>query len=393
MAKLQIDTSLCTGCGLCASACPFGCMTVAGGQAAVGEGCTFCGQCARSCPCDAITIQRQAEAEDIGSWEGILVFLQQQGDGVHPVSYELTGKALELAKQRGEKVYGLFIGEDPSRLAEAFAGCGLAGIYRFSSPFYRQFRADAYGEAACQCIQTLRPSAFLLGATPEGRSMAPFVSTAFSTGLTADCTALSMTPEGGLVQVRPAFGGNVMAQIITPTARPQMATVRYRIFEAVRPDPNGPLPDVIECPLPPQRSRVEVLEECPLAQQQDITTARVLVAIGNGVQRKEDIPALEALATRLGGQLASARSLVEKGWMPPERQIGLSGKAVRPEFLLTLGISGSIQFLAGIAGAGYLCAVNSDPSAPILARADLPLAGDLYEILPQLEEMLGLRSE
>ena len=389
MAKLLTDPGLCTGCGICAGLCPFGCMTMEDGQPSAGEGCTLCGECVRGCPQGALAIRRQGTEEDTRGWEGILVLLQQHNGNVHPVSYELAGKALELAGQRGCKVHGLLIGEDAGRLVAEFSGCGLSGIYLFDHPFYRHFRADAYGEAACRCIDALRPSVFLLGATPEGRSMAPFVSVAFSTGLTADCTALSLTPAGGLVQVRPAFGGNVMAQIVTPSARPQIATVRYGVFEPVQPCRHGTPPKVIACPLPPLRSRVQVLEDLPLDEGRDITSARILVAIGNGVRSKEDIPALERLAASIGGQLASARSLVEKGWMPPERQIGLSGRAVRPDLLLTLGISGSVQFLAGITGARYLCAVNSDPAAPILARADLPLVGDLYEVLPQLTELLS----
>lgn len=391
MEHITINNKICTGCGICIDSCPFGAIEIENGAAKITDGCRICGSCIESCPAGAIELIKENELKtDLSAWRSILVFAQQQGNGIHPITFEMIRLANDLASKQNEDIYCVAVGYGLD--LKSLSGCGLKGIYRYYAPEYADFRCDCYSNAVCDCIEKLKPSVVLFGATYEARSVAPFVAVKFKTGLTADCTSIIINDKGDLVQIRPAFGGNIMARILTTRTRPQMATVRYRIIEPIVPGA-GAMPEIIDVKLDRNhlKSGITICEKKYSQCTDDIMFQDILVAVGRGVQRKEDLQIFEQFAQLLGGQLASSRALVEKGWMPIERQIGLSGKAVRPKLLVTCGVSGSIQFRAGIVGAERIIAINKDSEADIFSVAHWSIVGDIYEIIPKLIDRLKRR--
>ena len=389
MIGLTINHDLCCHCGTCIASCPFSALREEEGRVVVGAECRLCRSCVEVCPVSAITVDEGESRIDLSGWRGILVYLQLEEGKLHPVSLEMLGLAHDLACQSGDPIFGVAVGPGSSQAGPALRGCNITQVLYYEGESFDTFRSDAYAAAIIDCIQFLRPSIVLFGATLEGRALAPQAAVRFQTGLTADCTSLFIGGEGNLVQVRPAFGGNIMAQIVTKHSRPQLVTVRHKVMRPVTPHGDA-LPTLLPRPAPEAALAcpAQVLEQCREGTPADITEARVLLAIGKGVASKEDNPLFAEYARKTGGMRASSRALVEKGWMPIDTQIGLSGKAVSPDLLITCGVSGSVQFQAGIRGAKYIVAINSDENAQILSLAHLPLCGDMYEILPRLIERL-----
>ena len=241
-------------------------------------------------------------------------------------------------------------------------------------------------------LPAAHPSSVLVGGTANGRSLAPRVATRLRTGLTADCTVLDMSENTDLDQIRPAYGGNIMAHINTPKHRPQFATVRYKVFSA--PQPAAPHGRLVMRTLPPEKlaSGIETLACREKAAVRSIEEAEVLVVCGRGVRRREDIALLEDLAGRLGGMVAGTRAVVEAGWLDARRQIGLSGRTVKPKLIITCGVSGAIQFVAGMSASDCIVAINSDPEASIFKIAHVALVGDLYAIVPELVTKIDARA-
>jgi electron transfer flavoprotein alpha subunit len=306
----------------------------------------------------------------------ILVLLQPHPDGVHPISLELAGAARRLAAEGGLETAGVFIaGELTAAARAALGGCGLGEVHVYQDERFHPFVPEPHAAALLHCIAALRPGILLVGATPEGRCLAPLAAVPLETGVTADCTELAIDAEGLLVQTRPAFGGGLMARIITPEARPQIATVRYGVFRGGETAGTARLLSAGAIPLPPARVRAEELT-APSAGRGE---ADYVLALGGGIRAREDIGLFQRMSESIGAELFCSRSLVERGWFPQSLQIGLSGRCVAPRLLITLGISGSVQFMAGIQGAKKICAVNTDPGAPILRIADIPLICDLYQ--------------
>lgn len=234
-------------------------------------------------------------------------------------------------------------------------------------------------------IKKEKPSSVLAGATSKGRSLAPRVAARFRTGLTADCTVLQMKENTDLVQIRPAFGGNIMAQIVTPNHRPQFCTVRYKIFDMAREvkNPSGSI-KLMEMPPAFVDSRIQVQGIIEKEKQADISEAEVIVAVGRGIKKQSDLDMIRALAQHLGAQLACTRPLAEKGWFDARQQIGLSGRTVKPKLIITAGVSGSVQFSAGMKGSDCIIAIDRDRRASIFDVANYGYVGDLYEVVPKL---------
>lgn len=317
-------------------------------------------------------------------WSGVLVWLEQDGQTVTELSLELLYKAKELARQAKEKVYGIMVrrGEGPLGPIQTLP---LDGLFLYDTaeikPTFREERA------LLECIQEVRPSIVLVGGTLEGRVLASRAAVSCRSGVTADCTELQLDKEGLLQQTRPAFGGDVMADIVTPQTRPQFSTVRQGIFPKLQWEGDQICPCVRRrLEEPEERDVLLAVEE--RQKKMGIEDASVLVVAGRGVKKKEDLELLEKLAHRLGGALASSRALVEKGWMRPDQQIGLSGKTVAPDLLITCGVSGSVQFRTGIRRAKCIVAINHDPEAGIFTVAHHSICCDLYQIVPQLLQRL-----
>ncbi|MGD8401815.1 MAG: electron transfer flavoprotein subunit alpha [Bacillota bacterium] len=387
MAKLVIDAGRCNRCGICVARCPFGALTMEAEGVAVNAGCKLCKLCIKQCPAGAITLEEETAAAGIdkADWRGILVYVEHLDGVVHPVTLELIGKARKLAGRLNQPVFALWIGAGIAGRAGQLLPYGVDRVLVYDDAALRYFRADLYANLFEDGINELKPTAVLVGATSVGRSLAPRVAARFRTGLTADCTQLEIKPDTDLVQIRPAFGGNIMARIVTTRTRPQFATVRYKVMEPATcvATPTG---TVQRGKVRPERlqSRLEVVAVVPKEKQVNISEAEVLVVAGRGVKSRVDLAILQDLAELLQGQLACTRPLVEVGWLSYTRQIGLSGRTVKPKLLIACGVSGAVQFTACMNGAERIFAINQDRNAPIFKVAHYGIVGDLYQILPLL---------
>ena len=386
MAQLVVIQRKCTGCGVCVSACPFGAIDLKD-TAEINAACRMCGLCEKSCPEKAIMrLETKAKSVDKEAWRDILVFCEMTEEGLHPVGPELIGKARELAPSAGYQVDALLLGHRCDKAAEALRHYGVRNIYVYDDEALSFFRAEMYAACAEDIIRKKKPSVVLVGATALGRSLAPRLSTRFRTGLTADCTELQLKKNSDLVQIRPAFGGNIMAQIVTPHTRPQFATVRYKVMDAPARQKEA-AGKVHRMPLPQKAvSEVRFHEKRSIPKAVNISDADILVVGGRGLKKESDLDLIKELAGLLGGEYAVSRPLVEKGWDTNARQIGLSGRTVKPKLIITCGVSGAIQFTACMEGAERIVAINADRNAPIFRVAHVGIVGDLYDILPRLIE-------
>ncbi|MCK4582283.1 electron transfer flavoprotein subunit alpha, partial [Candidatus Bathyarchaeota archaeon] len=342
-------TDACTGCGVCVDACPFGAIDMVNDKAVINEACRACGQCIDACPVGAI-VMSEAEAVDLSDYRGVMVYAEQRGGRVHRVSYELLGKAQELAAQLSEPVYAVIVGSGVGAGAEELVRRGADKVFLYDDPALADFRDDPYTDLLAQCCKEEKPSIFLIGATSLGRSLGPRVSAKLQTGLTADCTYLDIDPETRLLrQTRPAYGGNIMATIITPNGRPQMATVRYKMFpEAVKVDhPKG---SVVEktVDVSKVRDRVKVLGFEEAKEQVSISEADLIVSGGLGMGDPKGFELIREMAETLGAAVGASRPTVDEGWIDYRHQVGLSGRTVRPQVYMACGISGAVQHQAGM---------------------------------------------
>ncbi|MDO5111395.1 MAG: electron transfer flavoprotein subunit alpha/FixB family protein [Clostridia bacterium] len=366
------------------SLCPFGAISYENGELSVGMGCKSCKLCVNKGPQGVMRYQEEEKKEiDKGAWRGVCVFAERRGNSAHPVTMELLGKARELAAVTGHPVYALCIGQGLHDMAEELLHYGADKVFMYDDAAFADFCVGPYANAFCDFIQQVKPSSILVGATNLGRSLAPRVAAKCETGLTADCTMLQMKENTDLVQIRPAFGGNIMAQIVTPNTRPQFCTARYKVFSAL-PRAEKAEGEIVSMPVTAamREGNTEVLATDAKPAQVDISEADVIVACGRGIKTQADLALAEELAKLLGAQMACTRPLIEAGWFDPRRQIGLSGRTVKPKLIICLGISGSVQFAAGMKGADCIIAINTDKNAAIFDIAHIGVVGDIYEILP-----------
>lgn len=367
--------------------CPFGAIEDENGALTISAACKMCRMCVKKGPAGAVTLVQDAAgapAVDKDAWRGIAVFVEHQEGVIHNVTFELLGKARALAAVTHQPVYAVMMGSGITA-ADTLLRYGADAVYLYDDPAFAHFLMAPYANAFTDFIEKVHPSSILVGATNMGRSLAPRVAARFRTGLTADCTMLEMKENTDLVQIRPAFGGNIMAQIVNPAHRPQFCTVRYKIFSAPAPlaHPQGRV-ERMTLAADKLRSPVQLLEIRPKPQEIDISEAETIVAVGRGVRTEADFALARRLAAALGAQLACTRPLVEGGLFDVKHQIGLSGRTVNAKLIVTLGVSGSVQFAAGMRGSGCIVAVNSDPAAPIFDIAHYGLVGDLGKIVPAL---------
>ncbi len=386
MAKIAVLERKCDGCGRCLDSCPFGAIELANGVAQMNSACKSCGTCLKACPNQAIIkLETRTASVDKTKWRDILVFCEVSAGRLHPVSLELIGKALELAAPLKYSVNAVIVGSGLGQHADEVMHYGVNKVFVYDTPELSCFRADAYAACVEDIIKYTRPSVVLVGSTLIGRSLAPRLATRFHTGLTADCTKLELRENSDLVQICPAFGGNIMAQIITSNTRPQFATVRYKVMDAPqrRSEAAG---ETVKRNIPKgvYDSRITLISSQTVPPKKSISDAEVLVVGGRGLNKSADLEMVKELARLLGGDWAVSRPLVEKGWAGNERQIGLSGRTVRPKLIITCGVSGAIQFASCMNMSEYIVAINTDPQAPIFKVAHTAIVGDIYEILPQL---------
>ena len=337
---------------------------------------------------------------NLEEYKGVYVFAQQVDGEVSSIAYELLGKAKDLAKDLNTEVTAVVVGSGIKGLADSLAEYGADKVIVVDDPELEVYRTEPYTHALASVINEYKPEIMLVGATAIGRDLGPRVSARVQTGLTADCTVLEIgdfndimakkTLPNQLLMTRPAFGGNTIATIACPYNRPQMATVRAGVMQKIDPI-KGAKAEVIEFNpgFTPDNKYVEILEVVKsVSDTVDIADAKILVSGGRGVGSKENFKLLEDLAEVLGGTVSCSRAVVENGWLPVERQVGQTGKTVRPNVYFAIGISGAIQHVAGMEESDIIVAINKDETAPIFEVADYGLDGDLNKIVPQLTELL-----
>lgn len=394
MAKLVVHQDKINDINELISICPFGAMEENNGKLNITAGCRLCRLCrlcVRKGPKGAVEYVEDEKKPliDKSIWNGIAVYVEHVGENIHPVTYELIGKARELADKINQPVYAVFVGNNLSNIAEKLLHYNVDKVFVYDDEELAYFNIEKYTNVFEDFIKNNKPTSILVGATPVGRQLAPKVAARFKTGLTADCTILDMKSTTDLVQIRPAFGGNIMAEILTPNNRPQMATVRYKVMEtpAYSEDING---EIVNCKTNniDFETNIKILDVIKKPKEENIESADILIVAGRGIKKKEDLSMLEDLADLLNGQLAVTRPLVENGWAEAKRQIGLSGKTVRPKLIMTCGVSGAIQFVAGMNNAETIFAINNDEKAPIFKYANYAIVGDIYEVIPKLIEKI-----
>lgn len=406
MSGLLVDKDLCIGCGLCVKACGNAGIVVEGERpnrlARPADGCILCGACVQACPKKAISIARDTDGDEtpeqracrLAAYKDIWVFAQVDQEGrALPVALELLGRARELAAARGCRVLAL-LGQGaaaPQNQATALLAAGADEVLLCRDDRLAALDAQVYAHWICDLANARKPETILYGATAFGRELAPGVAVRLQTGLTADCTVLDIDSATGLLQqTRPAFGGNLMATIECPRHRPQMATVRPGVFTAPRADAacaaRGRITQVDLADAWQPRVRVDAVERACAADT--ITDADVLVVVGRGIGSKKNLAVARQLADALGGKLGCTRPVVESGWLEYWHQVGQTGVSVSPKLLISLGVSGAIQHVAGIGGAQTVIAVNEDPDAPIFGAATYRVVGDCVEVARELTARL-----
>lgn len=387
---VKVITDQCIGCGACVSTCPFGAIIMQDGKAFITEACTACGACIDVCPVGAIIREDEgpkAGAADKNAYSGVWVFIEQTEGNVRGVAHELLGQARLLADQMKQEVAGVLIGDKVEALAPQVFASGADKVYLVEGPEYAHYTTDAFTTAFADLIETYKPAVILLGATNDGRDLGPRIACRVKTGLTADCTGLSIDEATGLVAwTRPAFGGNIMATILCPDHRPQMGTVRPKVFK--KPEQNatrsGQLVRVAsKVKAEDIRTKlVDVIRVCTASC--NLEEAEIIVSGGRGMCKPENFNLIEQLADVLGGAVGASRAAVDAGWKPALHQVGQTGKTVGPKIYFAVGISGAIQHLAGMSSSDIVIAINKDADAPIFKMADFGIVGDAMEILPVL---------
>jgi electron transfer flavoprotein alpha subunit len=390
MSNYSIDYVNCSLCKVCIEACPFDAIDIVDGKIEMNSACKACGICVKSCPEGLIQpVEDKRKTVDKSLYSDVLVFAEQLEGKIHPVTYELMGKGRELADKINQELHVILLGHDLTDQTEEILAHGADKVYVYNQESLHHFDVEAYARAFEDCVERTKPTIILIGATSIGRSLAPRISTRFKTGLTADCTILDVRKNTDLVQTRPAFGGNIMARILTTRTRPQMATVRYKVMEPAERIEN-PTGEVINFSVDEKEleTRSNFVSITKKPEVDSIEEADKIIAVGRGVREEKDLEMIKELADLIGAKIGTTRPLIEKGWTEHQQQIGLSGRSVRPELLITLGVSGSVQFVAGMKSSEHIFAVNTDPEASIFNVAHYGMVGDLYEIVPKLIEKI-----
>ena len=415
--NIRVLEEKCNGCGLCLKSCLFDAIELIAKKAKIKENCNFCGACVDACPTQAIILEKEVIKKDLSAYKGIWIFAENRGGKLAKVAFELLGEGKKLASSSGESISAVLFGDRTENNCQELLKRGAEKIYAVDDPLLADFQDDRWVELLTYLVNQYKPAILLAPATYQGRSFAPRVAAKLHTGLTADCTGLEIDPQTKLLsQTRPTFGGNLLATIICENYRPQMATVRPKIFEEAtdlhphlspppfphllssplegeegkeRGDWRGRIEEggIIKIPLPKNlgKSRVDLIEILKNKEENiDLADAEVIVSGGRGLGEAKNFSLIFDLAKVLGGVVGASRAAVDSDWIPYAHQVGQTGKTVRPRLYIACGISGAIQHLAGMQTSDTIVAINKDSDAPIFKVANYGIVGDLFEVIPAL---------
>ncbi len=421
--KAQLIENKCIACGAkCQATCKVGGIEMNAKEEPIidVDKCNGCNRCIKICPSDAIFIYyTEAEKEQLALWKkqkavsssadeeelspeeqerrerlapykNVWVFIEQMDGVPATVSWELLGEGGKLAKKLGVSLCAVIIGDNVEHLCHDAFAFGAEKAYLVDTPVFKNYRTQAYRKALNYLIDKHKPEIVLMGATGMGRDLAGAVATDVKTGLTADCTGLDIDENRNLMQTRPAFGGNIMATIMCDQFRPQMSTVRPNVMDMPEKDPSrkGEIIQENDAPVNEKDIFCKVLQIITEKKDSDadLAGAEIIISGGIGMSNPENFSILRKLADEINGTVGASRRAVDAGWMPHSRQVGQTGKTVRPKIYIACGISGAIQHLVGMQDSDTIIAINRDKNAPIFEVADYGLVGDLFQIIPAMTE-------
>jgi electron transfer flavoprotein alpha subunit len=391
---IKVINDKCIGCKLCVPACPLGAIKVENRKAIIDlDKCNLCGACPSSCKFKAIEITKEdVNVVDKSLYKNIWVFAEQYENDVHPVALELLGEGRKLAKDLGVELCAVLLGDaNIEKEAKKLIEYGADKVYVAIAPELKHYCTLPYSSIISDMIKEHRPEIVLFGATTTGRDLASRIAARIHAGLTADCTGLAIDKETKLLQqTRPAFGGNIMATITCKNHRPQMATVRPKVFKKAAPD-SSRKGQIIKVPAKIDQNDllvklVEIIKDTTV--KVNLSEAEIIVSGGRGLQAPENFKLVEELAEVIGGAVGASRATVDAGWISSHHQVGQTGKTVCPKLYIAVGISGAIQHLAGMGSSDIIVAINKDPDAPIFKVATYGIVADLFEIVPKLTRKL-----
>ncbi|MFC1606648.1 FAD-binding protein [Candidatus Latescibacterota bacterium] len=392
---LIISKEKCTGCTLCVKACPFEALEMADKKAEVNASCTLCGICVSSCKFDAIELPERDRVASVNldDYRDVWVFIQHDEHDIHHVSLELIGEGRKLADQLGTGLACMVMGSDIDPILDDLSYYAIDRIYAIDDPVLKRYRTASYTRASVSLVKKHKPEIILIGATSTGRDFGGGLATELRTGLTADCTGLEIEVETrSLLQTRPAFGGNIMATIKSSNHRPQMATVRPKVFAMPLRGEKKPVETIRETvPLKERQQNTTVLDWLPAKEGINLADANIIVSGGRGIGKSENFALLQELADLLDGAVGASRAVVDAGWIDYSHQVGQTGRTVRPKIYIACGISGAVQHMAGMKTSDLIIAINKDPDAPIFKVATYGYVGDVLEIVPKLIRELKSR--
>lgn len=403
MSKIYVISEKCVGCGLCVKSCPFAAITLTARQdkklklAVIDEmKCNFCGACLDACKkYQAIVIEKDdisIKTVDNSLYKNVWVYAEQRHGEISPVVFELLGKGRELADKLKVKLCAVLMGNKIESRAKDLTEHGADTVYLYDDEILTEFQDDPYCELLSQLIKEEKPEIILMGATNIGRSFASRVAAKIHTGLTADCTGLDIETETrNLMQTRPAFGGNIMATILTKNHRPQMATVRHKVFKQAQKAKNRK-GEIIKKIFDRTKikNRTKFLQfVADVSQKVNLAEADIIVSGGRGLGKPEGFLLIEEFAKAIGGAVGASRATVDAGWIAYSHQVGQTGRTVAPKLYVACGISGQIQHLVGMQSSDVIVSINKDPECPMMKLATYAIEGDLYQIIPEIVKELN----